>query len=374
MAAPHPLLLDLAAGRNPGLLSPPDGPALVASAQEHRMSGLLWSSVTARNIELPPSQVRTLAMRDLAVQGRHRRLWSALEAVQQRLAPLDVNVATVKGVSAEWRWYNRIGERPCNDLDLLLDPSALSKVGQVLAALGNRYVPADAERLLRAGILQSVDVDLQGTEIDLHVDLLKVEVPTRNARRIWSRTTTLSGPLGVESLVIDPETSLIHFLIHLHKDRFSRLLGFADVARILSTEDLDWDYVDDFLAREGLQVHAYSALHAIVRRLQLPAPPVKVPRGWRARTWRSLWPEGELLLGELGYARRLGHQHYWIPWLAKGRVGEAFKWFARRRVFPPRSLLDVHYPNTSGPYVVRLIVGRARTWKRNSGSEEPPIT
>ena len=374
MAAPHPLLIDLAAGRKPGLLSPRDGPALLASAHEHRMSGLLWSSVTKGTVELPPSQLRTLAMRDLAVQSHHRRLWSALAAVHHRLSPLAVNVAAVKGVSAEWRWYDRIGERPCNDLDLLLDPSALPKVGQVLAALGSRYVPTDAERLLRAGILQSVDVDLAGIEIDLHVDLLKIEVPTRNGRRLWSRTTTLSGPLGVESLVIDPETSLVHFLIHLHKDRFSRLLGFADVARILATEDVEWDYIDAFLAREGLQVLAYSALHAVVRHLNLPAPPTKVPRGWRARTWRSLWPDNEHLLGDLGYARRLGHHHFWIPWLAKGRVGEAARWFARRRAFPPPSLLDVYYPNIRGPYLVRLTVGRARSWKRNSETEKPSIT
>jgi hypothetical protein len=365
MAAPHPALLDLAARRDPRSVPPQERATLAASADEHRMGGLLWSSVAAGKLELPPAEVRSLAMRDLAAQGRHRRLWDMLGVIQERLAPLDVRVATVKGISAEWRWYSRIGERPCNDLDLLLDPGALPKVREVLAALEGSYVPADAAPLLRAGILQSLDIDLQGIEVDLHTDLLKVEVPTRNARLLWSRTKVLSGPPGVEALVIDAETSLIHFLIHLHKDRFSRLLGFADIARILAAEDLDWEYIDDFLVREGLQFYAYSALHTVVRRLDLPSPPMPAPTGWRARAWRSLWPDHELLLGEAGYARRLGHQHLWIPWLAKGRAAEALRWFARRRAFPPRSLLDVYYPDTTGPYLVRLLVGRVATLRRN---------
>lgn len=360
MARPHLLLLDLAAGRTPRRDAVDDAAVVAASAFEHRMGGLLWSAVARGDIPITGEASHLLALDDLAVQAHHRRLWLTLVDIHDRLSAIGIQVAAIKGVAAEARWYDRLGERPCTDLDLLLEPRGQYRLDEVLEALApDFFLRADAPKLMQSSVLQSLDLDVSGIEVDVHADLLKVEIPTRGTETLWARTTTVVHD-EASVRVLDAETSLIQFLMHLHKDRFSRLLGYADVARIIERETLDWAFIDDFLAREGLRVHAYSALHAVATALDLAVPPVPIPHGWRARAWRKLWPPERALSGQPGFASRLGHQSLWIPWLADGRLSEAVRWWLRRRAFPPDTLVRVYYPNVRGPYLVRLIVGRLR--------------
>jgi len=371
VAAPHPTLIELAAGRSPRPVEAAHAGTLVRSAMEHGMYGLLWSSVAAGQIELPRDQAVVLAKADLATRAHHTRLWSMLVELQQRLREIDVGLACVKGVTAEARWYDRMGERPSSDLDLLLAPGWEPKLEQVLDALDPRYfLRAEAPRLVRRGILQSLDITVDGMEVDLHTDLLKIEIPTRGAEEIWARTVQTVSPENVPVRTTDAEISLIHFLVHLHKDRFARLLGYADIGRVLRMEQLDWSFIDDFLRSEGLRVHVYCALHRVASVLDLPPPPVRAPRGWRVRAWKRLWPDDEQLLGRPGYAFRLEHQHLWIPWLAEGRAVEAMRWWLRRRVFPPKALVDLYYPDTRGPYLVRLVTGRRRRARDRKAARE----
>jgi hypothetical protein len=361
MAAPHPVIIELAAGRTAKFVEPGEAPALLASALEHGMHGLLWSSVSAGEIHLPRDQALILAKVDLAVRAHNAQLWAMLTDLQERLGQIGVRVATAKGISAEARWYDRPGERPSNDLDLLLEPGSEVRIEEVIDLLEPEYfLRDDAPELVRHGILQSLDMTVDGVEVDLHTDLLKIEIPTRGAQTIWARTIETMSPDGVSVRTTDAEISLIHFLVHLHKDRFARLLGYADVSRILQKENLDWAFIDAFLATEGLRVHAYGALHRVASVLDLEPPPVPSPKGWRGRAWARLWPAEQQLLGRPGFAFRLEHQHFWIPWLAEGRAMDALRWWIRRRVFPPRTLVELYYPDTRGPYLLRLISGRRR--------------
>lgn len=361
MPRPHPLLLDIAAQRPPDRQSVGDVEGLLASAFEHRMHGLLLSAAIHGHIVLPRDAVRKLALEDLAVQAHHRRLWTALEDVQERLGRISVQVAAAKGVTAEARWYGRLAERPCKDLDILLDPSATHRLEEIIDALQPDYFLRDTgARLMKRGMLQSLDLVVDGIAVDLHSDLLKIEIPTKESKRIWSRTGEVCGPSGTAVRAVDAETSLVHFLIHLHKDRFARLLGFADVVRLMAHAPLDWGFIDDFLAAEGLKVHVYSALHRVTSTLGLPTPPTPRPHGWRAKAWQQLWPDSQSLMGDPGFSARLEHRHFWIPWLAEGRMIESFGWWVRRRVFPPTALVDLYYPDTAGPYLVRVAVGRVR--------------
>jgi hypothetical protein len=361
VAAPHPVIIELAAGRTATPVEPGQAPALLASAIEHGMHGLLWSSVAAGDIALPRNQVLVLAKADLAVRAHHAHLWGMLIDLQERLGRIGVRIATAKGITAEARWYDRLGERPSNDLDLLLEPGSEARIEEIIDALDPGYfLRGHAPDLVRRGILQSLDMTIDGVEVDLHTDLLKIEIPTRGAQTIWARTTETMSPHGVPVRTTDAEVSLIHFLVHLQKDRFARLLGYADISRILQKESLDWAFIEAFLATEGLRLQAYGALHRVTSALDLQPPPVPSPRGWRGRAWARLWPADQQLLGRPEYAFRLEHQHFWIPWLAEGRAIDAMRWWIRRRVFPPRTLVDLYYPDTKGPYLLRLITGRRR--------------
>jgi hypothetical protein len=328
------------------------------------MHGLLWSSVSQGAIRLPPEASWLLAATDLAVKGHHERLWRVLDEVQRRLARLGVQTAVAKGVAAEQRWFDRTGERPCRDIDLLLEPGARDRVADVIAELQPAHPLRTAiAASVRAGTLQSVDLVVDDVAIDLHADLLKVEIPTRGRQALWSRTHLMPSPTGSSVRVIDAETSLIHFAIHLNKDRFARLLGYADIARLMARESLDWDFIREFVRGEGLRIPVFNSLHAVSAALELPSPPVpREVRGLRARAWHRLWPAQRRLSGYVGLGTGQ-HRQLWIPWLAEGRTWESVRWWIRRRALPPGDLLQVYDPDVEGPYVVRLAVGRVRGWR-----------
>src|SRR5688572_18867969 len=107
MGRPHPLLIELAAERIPDGARPLNPKALLESAFEHGMHGLLWSSSADGPIHLPREQLQLLTARDLATQAHHERLWETLQDVQMRLERRGVRTAAVKGVTAEDRWYGR---------------------------------------------------------------------------------------------------------------------------------------------------------------------------------------------------------------------------------------------------------------------------
>jgi hypothetical protein len=357
------LLIDLVAGRELRAVPAAEAERRPDEALEHRVEGLLWDAVRRGSVPLPPTFVQRLARHDLRTQAGNGRLWKALQDVDRILGDIGVSVVAAKGVAAEARWYDRLGQRPCNDVDVVLDPAAVPRIRDVVAALEpSHFMLDDLPALVGSGILQSVDVTFAGVEIDIHADLLKVEVPTRQADVLWSRSTDVAGPGDMRIRAIDAEMSLIHFLIHLNKDRFARLLGYTDVIRILRSADLDWDFIDRFLAREGLRTPAYAALDAVARDLGVPALTHRHVGAVTGAVWQILWRPPLRLRGLSGTVSQ-AHRQLWIPWLAPGRFAEAVRWWLRRRVFPPTALLPVYHPDTSGSYLRRLAVGRIRRIK-----------
>jgi hypothetical protein len=356
MARPHPLLLPLAAGREPATEVALDE-AVVASALEHGMQGLLWS--WARGRADGSNELRTrLAGYTLVAQRRHAEFWDTLAHVATVARSVGVEVATIKGVTAEARWYRCAGERPCTDVDVLVAPSSMERVGVLLDALAPGHpLREEIDTLARAGVMQSVNLRVDDVPVDLHFDLLKLGIPTRQRDVVWSRCVEYPLPDGTTMRVLDPELALVHLLLHLNKDSFPRLLGYADIARILERERLDWDFIDRFVRAEGLEVSSYCALDQVVRTLDLVGP-VSVPQGLRARVWAMVWPDAVTLLGGAGTDR--SRRQDVIPLLARGRSADVVRWL-RAIAFPPPSTVALRYRDLPGPYLWRLTRGRLRT-------------
>lgn len=355
MAAPHPVLVPLAAGRDPGPV--PDDERVLTSAVEHGMHGLLWSWMEGR---YPDCSWRgALLNADLSTRSWHRRLWATLGDVHARLAGLGIEVATVKGVTTEARWYDRPGERPCWDVDLWLPPTARERAADVVEALQPDHpLRHDADALVRSGDLPAITLDVDGTSVDIHFDLLKLGFPARDEELLWSRTEPFSLPDGATILVPDRELALVHLLLHLNKDSFVRLLGFADVARIVRDESLDWAFMDRLARAEGIDVLVAGSLAAVTDRLGLPPAPLSAGHGPRARLWRAVWPDSAMLRGKAGNTR--SRRQDWMAFLVRGRSGDALSgWW--RAVFPPARTVEHWYADLRGPYLWRLTRGRLRT-------------
>ena len=353
---PSPLLLDLAAGRHPqgGEVDA----ALLAAAAQHRMTGLLW---TWAREHLSDQDLRArLVMKDLSVQAHLGRVWSVLESSVALLDTVGIQTATVKGVTAEARWYSRRGERPCSDVDLLLAPHQLDRAAEALAILQPEHPwVAHLDGLVASRRVQAVTLRVDGIQVDLHLDLLKLGIPTRGASALWDRTTPYPLPGGGHVRVLDDTAALMHLLVHLNKDRFQRLLGFADIARIVASGRVDWELLQWDAAREGIEVAVWRTLETVLDELELPRPAeVDRPRGPRALAWDMLWPQAIRLRGSEGRLRYRMRQN-WIALLARGRAREAARWWLRE-LWPSALAVEVHYKDIRGPYLWKLLRGRLK--------------
>jgi hypothetical protein len=359
IASPHPALVPLAAARPLPKIDDPNG--LVRSALEHRVAGLLWTQVSAGRVELGQPWTDELLQEDIRTWGRHQLLWEGLVRVTRRLERMGIGVASAKGVTAEARWYERAGERPCFDADLLLAPDDVGRIGEIVRELMPEHPLRDsAQALVDSGALQSVDLFVEGIHVDLHIDLLKFEIiRSRQSRVIWDRIVPFRLADGTTIKVVDPEISLVHFLVHLNKDRFAYLLGFADIARICAKEQLDWEFIDRFVRAEGIESQVYLALDTVFGTLALSAPAHPPVHGLRAIAWRRLWSPTFRLRGDIGrFTSR--HRQFWLAFIARGRGLEATRGYLRRLV-PPPALASYQAPGTRGPYLWLITAGKVQS-------------
>jgi hypothetical protein len=331
-----PALIDLAAGR--GLPTVTDPMPLLRSAFAHGMAGLLLSEVER---EAPPWRRPALAVltaRQAAVRAWHQRLWAGLARVATVLDDVGVEVAVAKGITAEARWYARVGERPCNDLDLLLSPAHVRRIDDVVAAIEPSHpLCGKVGSLADRGLLQSIDLEHDGIPIDLHWDILKLGIPSRNRQAIWDRTVPFVLPDGRSLRTLDAECSFVHFLVHLNKDRFRRLLGFVDVARIHEREELDLVAVRRLVRADGIEVSVSASWDVVVRTLGLHAGDRLRATAVRSLVWHIAWrPSVRLRATESTI--RFRHRQWLIAVLSRGRALEAMRCWVRE-TFPPADLL-----------------------------------
>lgn len=364
MSRPHPALLDLAVERP---LRPVDDlDELVRSAREHRMHGLLWTHID-QLVDPSVAAVSVLEAHDATTREWHGRLWQTLDDAVARLRDLGIEVMTLKGVVAESCWYDRIGERPCRDVDLLLAPRDLRRAGEVIDALEPGHpLGAVAVEWISRGILDAATVTVDGVRIDLHFDPLKVGLRCRQAEAVWERARRADLPGGTTVCTLDPELSLILFLLHQTKDRFRYVLGFVDVLRVIDQEDLDWDFVVRFARGEGLLEPVTLALDAVGATLEHPVPKLSQRRGLASKVWNVAWRPSIRLRGSEG-RRRYKKRQELLPLLARGRTREGLVhgWGV---LFPPRALYEAANPGERGGYAWRLAVKRPLRYIRRSRS------
>lgn len=310
---PPALLIDLAADREPQ--SQDLTREIVDIALDHRMGGLLWSWAQSRPVD--EALKGRLALADLRVQAHMVRVWSLLESSVGRLVEAGIEVASLKGPTAEARWYARPGERPSSDVDLWLSPYQVDRAGDALRLLqpDHPWEPFFDE-LAAQGRVQTVTLDVGGVEVDLHLDLLKTGLTTRQSTLYWDACEwwDLSG--GMRVRVLDPTTSLLLFLVHLNKDRFQRLLGYADVVRVVNS-GADLDRLRVYATREGLGASVGASLGAVSTDLGMAW--LDMPPG--SRTWRAVWRRSIRLRGSEG-RRRFRRRALGIVALSDRGVGE----------------------------------------------------
>ena len=357
VSRPHSTLLEVARG---GVTYPIYvDKELLDSAIEHRMAGLLQSAIVAGSVLAAPEVLKELERHDLETWARHQVLIDELGRVKDILDRAGIEFMILKGVTAEARWYRRPGERPSWDLDVLLEPKAIAHLDEVLEMLQPGHVLLGSSAMLATkGYLQSVNVFFGRVVVDLHTDIFKLGVKTRSNDLVWDTVTTVDLKAAGELRVPSASVALVHFLTHLNRDRFNRLLGLVDVARVLEDPALDWRLVDQLVRAEGLEVVAMSGLRVVENTLGRKSRSAFEPRGWRSSVWKYAWGPHTRLLGQEGRVR-FARRSLLIPALLEGRFLEAIR-FWRKRLFPPAAVVEYLHGAQPGGTWSKMIRGRVR--------------
>ncbi len=331
----------------------------MTSAVEHRMEGLLWSGVRDLPDVGSPAWRRSVVVNDMVNRRRSEANWRGLGEAVALATSIDIELGTVKGVTAEARWYGRVGERPSGDVDLVLAPSDTNRAAELVSLIQPRHpLLPEIQGLVDTGLLQSLELrDARGVALDLHFDLLKLGMPCREPELLWTHMIRYEGHRDISVRVPDTELALLHLLLHLTKDRFRYLLGFVDIQRIVAGGPIDWDLFVALADAEGLRTEAYLALDAVssVLPIEVDLDAFAGSRG-SSLVWRYLWRPSTRLRGHEG-VRRYRRRQDLLPMLAHGRTREAFSYWVRRRALPPRVLL-LHSDVARGPYWWRVTGGR----------------
>jgi hypothetical protein len=233
-----------------------------------------------------------------------------------QLRKADIEVASIKGPTTQARWYDRPGERPSSDVDLWLSPHQIDRAGDALRLLQPDHPwCAFFGDLASKGRVQTVTLSVDDIQVDLHIDLMKTGLPTVQSEEFWASTEWFRLPDGTSVRVLDSTSALLLFLVHLNKDRFQRLLGYADVVRIIR-RGVDWPRFTAMVEGEGLTVPALSTLATALddlgvdRPTDVPGPPEAL---LGTRLWRVLWARSIRLRGSEGRKRFRRRQLVIIP-------------------------------------------------------------
>lgn len=319
------------------------------------MAGLALWAATNGDLVVGAAARQRLAAIKLAATVHGAKVASAAATTVAVLRAHGWDAALFKGIATERRWYPESGTRPAADADLLLDAAGAANVNGIIDTLAAGHVLSGrAQALVDHGFIQSVDFVIEDIWIDLHIDPIKIGIPLPGIEQLWERHDVLMFD-STKIRALDAEASLLQAAIHLQKDRFSRLHGFADVARIAQEPDLDWAWIQGFAEEIGLSMHLNESLRVVSETLGIDLP---VATGKRSRVWRVIWGERTRLAGSVGMTRRV-RTHYWIPFTIPGRRWEALKWWMRL-VFPPTVLIDYLHPDSRGPYLRRILQYRLR--------------
>ena len=356
MTKPHPLLIELVAHRQ---LKNPVDEFVVRSALEHRVAGLLATAVD--NVPISPAAEVMRQAAEASTWARNRAIASAMGGIAALARSLQIDVAFIKGVTTEARWYRRMGERPSWDVDLVLAPWHLPRAVDLVAALQPTHsILPDLAAILRRDRIQSIDLGYRGFPVDLHLDPIKLEVArTRYPEHLWDSVHQVEIE-GAQIPVFDPTVSLLLAALALNKDRFRYLIGYSDVTRIKRDSQVDHSRSERLAKAEGL-LSPYLATLAAVD-IDLIQPGYQIAR--RHPTWNRIWGPSIRLLGEEASVR-FRYRQSLLPLFDLRRWPEvSASWW--RRSFPTRALLTRLYPDQKGPYLVQIVLGRLSRRLRRS--------
>jgi hypothetical protein len=217
-------------------------PSLLKLADEHGMLGLLGDRLRTVNEAEPPAEVR----RQLRDWQRAQiiftlSLTAELFHVLDRFAATGIEILLTKGPVLSARCYGDAGSRQYTDLDLIARDEDIERATEVMIALGyDAKVPLKAIRARKfPGEYVFVRPDTKHV-VEFHTErTFRYHPRPLSVEKLFQRRAYVSfDGHSVPALSVEDELMLI--CIHGAKHFWTRLMWIADVAALVSRQDVDW--------------------------------------------------------------------------------------------------------------------------------------
>lgn len=270
-----------------------------------------------------------------------------------------VEVIVLKGGALAWTVYASPGLRQMVDLDLLVRPEQMERVGPVMEALGfhrSASLPAHMVRFqerLGGGIEWIRERNGKLTRLDVQHDVVGVDWCRRaftiEAGALWeaARPLDLGGVLARQLSEVD---TLIHVCLHpaLHHGYSWSFIGYVDIDRLIcqAGSDLFWTRLLERVSRFQVKTTVYWGLMAAHSLLATPVPAEVLaelaPRGVRLHLLQRLAPLNEEMVLQGSGRQPTGVRQVLLYALLVDRLQDAWRmlWSI---LFPELEWLAVRY-------------------------------
>jgi hypothetical protein len=219
---------------------------LLAAANDHTVSPLLWSYLSAiRSGTVPPKILQSLQRSFQLNTSRNVQLTGELWKIIKMFAAHDIVAIPFKGPTLSVLAYGDLAWRQFSDLDVLIDRADLARAGELLEKHG--YQPEVDLRFLReeSFLLACTALSFRRPEVaclvELHWELSPGLLPFElSFAEIRERAVTIC-PGGKPMLTLSPEDLLLYLCSHGARHYWSRLGWIADVAWLIERNpQLEW--------------------------------------------------------------------------------------------------------------------------------------
>jgi hypothetical protein len=238
------------------LANPINWPSVLALAEQHGITPLLWKALSPIENEVPAEPMRLLKQRHQTNVHKSLILAGELVRVLDRIDALGIEAMPYKGLTLAETMYGNMSLRQTGDIDLLIRPQDFLRIKNAVRELG--YTPhmnlseTEERAYLISGYECAFDssagrnlLELQWAlqprfyAVDIDMDaLFRRAVPATVAGR---RVKTLSN-----------EDMLVVLSLHAAKHIWGRLIWLCDIAQIVNLPNLNWNWIADQAKQLGI--------------------------------------------------------------------------------------------------------------------------
>ena len=218
-------------------------------ADRHGVGPLLYQAISGSKDRVPPAVMRALSERYQV--NLHKSLFLARELIRilEQLRRFGIETLPYKGITLGEVVYGDIALRQAGDIDLLIRPVDLAGIKAAVLDLGYtshiELSPAEERAYLRAGYECAFDSPAGRNLLEVQwaiqprfyaVDLEMEELFRRSV------TVTVAGHT---MQTLSREDQILVLSVHAAKHVWGRMIWLCDIARIMGSNGLRWDWIQE---------------------------------------------------------------------------------------------------------------------------------